>query len=145
LGLFFTNSELLRAAAIVRKKLAEPCMAETFHSDAKSVSPRDAQKGGQGALSKEHPEIPLKQEAATPPVAQPHPVSPSEGLTKSQIALLCRIGEGDLSKLNNFDKDDLTRLSSEGYLVPISSNSQFKLTAKGMNFLGRRGAGLNEA
>jgi hypothetical protein len=120
-------------------------MADAFDSDAKSVSPRDAQKGGQGALSKEHPEIPLKQEAPTPSGAEPSPAPLSEGLTESQIELLCKIGEADLSKLNNFDKNDLSRLSSDGYLVPTSGNLQWKLTAKGTNFLGRRGAGLNEA
>jgi predicted transcriptional regulator len=44
-------------------------------------------------------------------------------------------------------KRDLERLVSGGYVKPTESrtNSAFALTAKGSEFLGKRGAGLNEA
>ena len=68
-------------------------------------------------------------------------------LTDYQIALLCDIEEGDLTKFAGDRKCDLERLLSEGYVEPAQSHpgSAFKLTAKGAEFLGLRGAGLNEA
>ena len=68
-------------------------------------------------------------------------------LTDSQIALLCDIEESDLTKFDGERKRDLERLLSKGYVVPTNSHpgSAFKLTAKGADFLGERGAGLNEA
>ena len=71
----------------------------------------------------------------------------SEDLTNDQIALLCKIGEFDLSKLTEDKKRDLELLISGGYAEPTESHpgSAFKLTAKALAFLGERGAGLNEA
>lgn len=72
----------------------------------------------------------------------------SDDLTNSQIALLCDIGEFDLPKLTSDQKcRDLERLISGGYVGPTESDarSAFMLTAKGIDFLGKRGAGLNEA
>jgi hypothetical protein len=71
----------------------------------------------------------------------------SDDLTNSQIALLCDIGEYDLSKLTGEQKRDLERLISGGYVEPTDSHpgAAFKLTRKGVEFLGERGAGLNEA
>ena len=71
----------------------------------------------------------------------------SEDLTDSQIALLCDIGEHDLSKATADQKRGLERLLSEGYVKPAEDHPgpAFKLTAKGAEFLGQRGAGLNEA
>jgi CTP-dependent riboflavin kinase len=71
----------------------------------------------------------------------------SDDLTNSQIELLCEIEEDDPPKLDGEQKRDLQRLLSEGYVEPTESHpgSAFKLTAKGMEFLGERGAGLNEA
>ena len=71
----------------------------------------------------------------------------SDDLTNSQIALLCDIGECDPYELTGDQKNDLERLLSEGYVEPTESHpgSKFKLTAKGGEFLGKRGAGLNEA
>ena len=71
----------------------------------------------------------------------------SDDLTNSQIALLCDIGESNLPKLTGDQKSDLEWLLSEGYVEPTKSHpgSLFKLTAKGDEFLGERGAGLNEA
>ncbi len=71
----------------------------------------------------------------------------SEDLTDHQIALLCSIGEFDLSNLTEDKKRDLERLISGGYVEPTESHpgSAFKLTAKALAFLGERGAGLNEA
>ena len=70
-----------------------------------------------------------------------------DGLTNSEIALLCDIGELHLSKLTGEQKRDLERLISGGYVEPTESHarSAFMLTAKGVEFLGERGAGLNEA
>jgi hypothetical protein len=71
----------------------------------------------------------------------------SDDLTNSQIALLCDIGEHDLSTLTGDQKRDLEWLISGGYVEPTESHpgSPFKLTAKGNAFLGERGAGLNES
>jgi hypothetical protein len=71
----------------------------------------------------------------------------SDDLTNSKIALLCDIGEFDLSKLIGDQKRDLERLISGDYVEPTESHagSAFTLTAKGLEFLGKRGAGLNEA
>jgi len=71
----------------------------------------------------------------------------SEDLTDDQIALLCSIGEFDLSRLTEDKKRDLERLISGGYVEPTESHpgSAFRLTAKALAFLGERGAGLNEA
>jgi len=70
-----------------------------------------------------------------------------DDLTDDQIALLCGIGEGARSRLTEDKKRDLDRLIAGGYVEPTESNpsSAFKLTAKGVEFLGKRGAGLNEA
>jgi hypothetical protein len=71
----------------------------------------------------------------------------SSDLTNSQVALLCDIGECHLSKLTSDQESDLQWLISEGYAEPAESHpgSHFILTAKGSQFLGERGAGLNEA
>jgi hypothetical protein len=72
----------------------------------------------------------------------------SDDLTNSQISLLCDIGEFGLSKqLTGDQKCDLERLISGDYVEPTESHagSAFTLTAKGLEFLGKRGAGLNEA
>jgi hypothetical protein len=71
----------------------------------------------------------------------------SDDLTDYQIALLCAIGEAHAANLTEDKKRDLERLISGGYVVPTESQpgSHFKLTAKGAQFLGERGAGLNEA
>jgi hypothetical protein len=68
-------------------------------------------------------------------------------LTNSQIALLCDIGELNLAEPTGDKKRDLERLISEGYVVSMENNarSAFRLAAKGLEFLGKRGAGLNEA
>jgi hypothetical protein len=71
----------------------------------------------------------------------------SDDLTDDEIALLCAIGEANPSKLTGNQTRDLERLISEGYVDPTESQpgSHFKLTAKAAQFLGERGAGLNEA
>ena len=67
----------------------------------------------------------------------------SDDLTNSQIALLCDIGELHLPKLTGDQKRDLERLIAGGYVGP--TESRVMLTAKGVEFLGKRGVGLNEA
>jgi hypothetical protein len=71
----------------------------------------------------------------------------SDDLTDSQIALLCDIGQSDPSRLTSDQQGDLDRLLSEGFVELTQSHpgSMFKLTAKGVECLGMRGAGLNEA
>jgi len=71
----------------------------------------------------------------------------SNDLTDAQIALLCDIGEDDLIKATAEHKRDLERLISGGYVESAENHphSPFKLTPKGAEFLGERGAGLNEA
>jgi hypothetical protein len=71
----------------------------------------------------------------------------SDDLTNSQIALLCDIGEYDPLQLTGEKKRDLELLLSAGYVAPTATHpgSAFEVTAKGMRFLGERGAGLNEA
>jgi hypothetical protein len=68
-------------------------------------------------------------------------------LTDSQIALLCDIGEYDLSKATDAQRRDLEDLITGGYVERTEDQigSEFKPTFKGMAFLGERGAGLNEA
>ena len=70
-----------------------------------------------------------------------------DGLTNSQIALLCAIEEHDHSESSSDQKRDLEALMSGGYVQATRDHpgSAFQLTAKGVAFLGERGAGLNEA
>ncbi|MDI1286235.1 MAG: hypothetical protein PSV46_17755 [Reyranella sp.] len=67
--------------------------------------------------------------------------------TNGQIALLCEIGEHDLSKLTGDEKRDLEWLLSQGYAQPAKGDTglALQLTPKGSAFLSERGAGLNEA
>jgi hypothetical protein len=71
----------------------------------------------------------------------------SDDPTNGQIALLCDVGEHDLSKLTGDKRRDLERLLSGGYVQLMKGHpgSALELTAKGIAFLGERGAGLNEA
>ncbi len=70
-----------------------------------------------------------------------------EELTNSQIALLCDIGEYEPEKVDDIARRDLERLVSGGYVEPAPDRpgSAFQPTAKGVAYLGERGAGLNEA
>jgi hypothetical protein len=70
----------------------------------------------------------------------------SDDLTNSQIALLCDIGEFD-HKLTGDQKRDIERLIAGDYVVLTESRtgSALTLTTKGLDFLSKRGAGLNEA
>lgn len=71
----------------------------------------------------------------------------AEELTDTQVALLCDIGECDPTKLVGKQQGNLARLLSGGYVIQVSPErgAALKLTAKGAEFLGQRGAGLNEA
>ncbi|MBV9829492.1 MAG: hypothetical protein JO001_28055 [Alphaproteobacteria bacterium] len=71
----------------------------------------------------------------------------TDDLTNTQIALLCDIGEYDLSTLTADNRHDVERLLHEGYAAATQDHpaSPLQLTAKGIAFLGARGAGLNEA
>jgi len=71
----------------------------------------------------------------------------SDDLTDDEISLLCAIGEANPLELTADKKRDLERLISGGYAEPAESRpgSTFRLTAKAIEFLGKRGAGLNEA
>ena len=71
----------------------------------------------------------------------------SDYLTNSQIALLCAIEEHDHASATSDQKRDLEALMSGGYVRPAGAHpgSAYQLTGKGVEFLGERGAGLNEA
>jgi hypothetical protein len=71
----------------------------------------------------------------------------SDDLTDSQIALLCAIEEYDHSESTSDKKRDLERLIAAGCVQPTADHpgAAFEVTAKGVAFLGERGAGLNEA
>jgi hypothetical protein len=71
----------------------------------------------------------------------------ADDLTNDQIALLCEVGERQLSDLSSDQQRDLDQLVSGGFLEPAEagSKSSFTLTAKAMEFLSKRGVGLNEA
>ena len=66
-------------------------------------------------------------------------------LTDTQIALLCDIGEFDPTKKTEEKERDLAVLVSGGYVEPTEGHPAYKLTTKGTQLLGERGAGLNEA
>lgn len=68
-------------------------------------------------------------------------------LTNAQIALLCEIGEQRRPGLVGHATVDIEYLLVAGFVERTSrpDGSVLKLTAKGINFLGSRGAGLNEA
>jgi hypothetical protein len=70
----------------------------------------------------------------------------SDDLTNSQIELLCEIEEHELFKLTGDQKRDLELLIAGGYVERTESHpgTAFKLTAEAIQFLGERGAGLNE-
>lgn len=112
-----------------------------------NVTPRDAQKGGQGALSEAHPEIALGQDAFPTEDVPPPGHEVRNGLTDEQISLLCGIDEHNLGALTGDKKRDLERLLSEGYVARSEKRAvtDFELTAKGIDFLSKRGAGLNYA
>jgi hypothetical protein len=71
----------------------------------------------------------------------------SDDLTNSQIALLCAIEEHDHSNSSSDQKRDLEALMSGGFVQATRNHPgpALQLTAKGIAFLGERGAGLNEA
>ena len=71
----------------------------------------------------------------------------SDDLTNDQIALLCDIGEFKHLNLTVERKRDLEHLISIGYVIPSESptGSAYMLTPEAHEFLGMRGATLNEA
>ena len=71
----------------------------------------------------------------------------SDELTDAQIAILCDVEEHDLSKIAGDKRRDLERLVAEGYVEPPNGDpdARLQLTAKALDFLSKRGAGLNEA
>ena len=63
-------------------------------------------------------------------------------LTNDQIALLCDIGEYDLSKATDQRKRELQELIDRGYVLANDQTpGRYKLSGKGVEFLGERGAG----
>jgi len=72
----------------------------------------------------------------------------AEELTNSEISLLCDIGTFDPLEATADHRKDLERLVSGGYVEATDHfppGAGFKLTMKGVEYLGQRGAGLNEA
>ena len=70
----------------------------------------------------------------------------SDELTDDQISLLVDIGEADQVHLAHGKKHDLEWLISAGYAERKENplGGCFRLTAKALEFLGKRGVGLNE-
>jgi hypothetical protein len=70
-----------------------------------------------------------------------------DALTDDQVALLCDIGELPMSRITGDQMRDLERLVLGGFVEPAKdgARSAFTLTRKGIEFLGQRGVGLNEA
>jgi hypothetical protein len=133
-------------------KIWEFVMAGKLDSASQKITPRDAQKGGQGALSKERPDIALREDAPRTDDAPIQNSLVSEELTATQIALMCEIERRDASKLTRDKSRDLVELLSKGYIESLDGpepgsalGPHFALTAKGIDFLGKRGVGLNEA
>ena len=71
----------------------------------------------------------------------------AEELNNDQIAMLCDIGEWDPSKLSTEQAKNLNRLRADGYLEDgeVRGKAALKLTPKAVEYLGQRGAGLNES
>ena len=70
-------------------------------------------------------------------------------LSDDQISLLCNIGDKARSTPGPQDtmRSDLEMLLTKGYVEAADdqSVSPYRLTAKGMELISKRGAGLNEA
>ena len=68
-------------------------------------------------------------------------------LTTDEIALLCEVGEYNVSTGTIEKRRELERLRAAGYIEQSDGHpaSPYQLTAKGSAFLSERGAGLNEA
>jgi hypothetical protein len=66
--------------------------------------------------------------------------------TDDQISLLVDIGEADEVHFAHGKKGDLEWLIAAGYAERAESGlgAPFRLTAKALEFLGKRGVGLNE-
>jgi hypothetical protein len=69
-----------------------------------------------------------------------------DDLTDDQISMLFDIGEANQAHLAHGKESDLEWLISAGYAERAESGlgSPFRLTAKALEFLGKRGVGLNE-
>ena len=68
-------------------------------------------------------------------------------LSNAEIALLCAVGEHDLSKMTDEKELAMKRLVLSGYVEPTKEHpgAAFRLTAAGTALLADRGVGLNEA
>ena len=108
-------------------------------------TPRDAQKGGQGAISEEDPTLELDESGGRRHEAKASQGSlPSSSLSDQQIAILCDIGDGHA--VSGKYKSILDDLVADGFLQSASDESVgYELTGKAQNLLAQRGAGLNEA
>jgi hypothetical protein len=111
-----------------------------------TVSPREAQRGGQGGVDPLLPGLQIDHAEGAPEKPQGVPGT-DEDLSNNEISLLCDIGEFK-SVREDVQSGAIARLQSRGYIEPASSpapGARFKLTAKAQQFLLERGAGLNEA
>ncbi len=68
-------------------------------------------------------------------------------LSNNAIAMLCEIGAFSPDRASAEQKEEIEKLVAGGYVEsdPASQSAGYKLTGKGITFLGDRGAGLNEA
>jgi hypothetical protein len=109
------------------------------------LTPRDAQKGGQGAISEKDPTLELDESGGSRrDVKIPQGSLPSSSLSDQHIAILCDIGDGHA--VTGKYKRILDELVADGFLQPANDEAVgYKLTGKAQNLLAQRGAGLNEA
>ena len=121
-------------------------MSTTGNERRKSrLTPHDAQKGGQGAISECDPTLELDESGGNRHnVKQPQGRLPSDSLSDQHIAILCDLGEGRV--VSGKHKRILDDLVADGFLQSASDETVgYKLTGKAQNLLAQRGAGLNEA
>jgi len=109
------------------------------------LTPQDAQKGGQGAISEDDPILELDESgSARHDVKEPQGSPPNSSLSDQHIATLCDVGDGHVVSAKY--KRILDDLVADGFLKSASDEPVgYKLTGKAQNLLAQRGAGLNEA
>ncbi len=113
--------------------------------ETKDISPREAQKGGQGGVDPAHPDLTVDRVDSQAVDAKAAPM-PEDGLSNEEISLLCDIGER--RALDSTRTAAIDKLRAKGYIEPASDPGQgavFHLTRKAQEFLLERGAGLDEA
>ena len=113
--------------------------------ETKDISPREAQKGGQGGVDTTRPDLAVVHAERQAADAKAAPM-PQDGLTNEEISLLCDIGERKAP--DSTPGAAIEKLRAQGYIELASradGGATFQLTQKAQQFLLERGAGLDEA